>query len=214
MSWHNLVENLIANGTLKTPEVVRAFSKLDRARFLPPEKTAEANEDRPIFIGYGQTISQPSTVAFMMELLKIRPGQKILDIGFGSGWTTALLAELAGDRGQIYATEIVPQLKEFGQKNVLKAGFHNVKFSTSNGSIGLESEAPFDRILCSASAPTIPQPLKKQLAEEGGRLVIPVGEITSSVFLVRRLMKETFVKKEYPGFLFVPLIGKHGVNHP
>lgn len=212
MSWQELVENLIANGILKTPEVVRAFSKLDRVNFIPPEKRGEASEDRPIFIGYGQTISQPTTVAFMMELLKIEPGQKILDVGSGSGWTTALLAELTGDQGQVYATEIVPQLKEFGQKNVTKAGFQNVKFYASNGSIGLADEAPFDRIICSASAPDIPRPLKNQLAEEGGRLVIPVGEITSSIFLIRRLRKKTFTTKEYPGFLFVPLVGKHGAS--
>lgn len=210
MAWSQLVEQLIANGVLKTPEVVRAFSKLDRTDFMRPENQSQADQDRPFSIGYGQTISQPTTVAFMIELLKIEEGNQILDIGSGSGWTTALMAELTGEKGRVLATEVVPQLKEFGENNAKKAGYTNVEFFTSNGSIGLAEEVPFDRILCSATVPEIPQPLKDQLAENGGRLVIPVGEFTSSIYLVRRLESNTYIKKEYPGFAFVPLRGRHG----
>lgn len=210
MAWSELVEQLIASNVLKTPEVVRAFSKLDRVDFMGPENRVRADEDRPFSIGFGQTISQPTTVAFMIELLKIESGNKVLDIGSGSGWTTALMAELVGEEGKVYATEVVPQLEEFGEKNVNKAGYTNVEFFTSNGSVGLAEKAPFDRILCSAAVPHIPQPLKNQLIENGGRLIIPVGEFTSSIFLIRCLENNTYAQKEYPGFAFVPLVGKHG----
>lgn len=210
MVWSDLVDQLVAKGVLKTPEVVRAFSKLDRSQFMRPENQLRADEDRPFSIGYGQTISQPTTVAFMIELLKIEKDNRVLDVGSGSGWTTALMAELAGERGRVYATETLPKLKEFGENNVKKAGYRNVEFYTSNGSLGLAQKAPFDCILCSATVPKIPQPLKNQLAENNGRLVIPVGEFTSSVFLVRRLENNTYTQKEFPGFAFVPLKGRHG----
>jgi len=210
MTWSNLVEQLIANGVLKTPEVVRAFSKIDRTKFMQPENKARSNEDRPFSIGFGQTISQPSTVAFMIELLKLKPGQKVLDIGSGSGWATAIIAEIIGEKGQVYATEVIPQLKEFGEQNLAKQGYLNAEFQAANGSIGLSEQAPFDRILCSATAPEIPQQLKRQLAEDNGRLVIPIGEFTSEITLVKRIEANTFTQKKYPGFTFVPLKGKQG----
>jgi len=120
------------------------------------------------------------------------------------------MAELVGEKGLILATEIIPQLKKFGESNLAKAGYSNVRFYNSDGSTGLAEEAPFDRILCSATVPEIPHSLKNQLAENGGRLVIPVGKFTSSIYLVRRQKNNTFVQKEFPGFAFVPLKGRHG----
>ncbi len=209
MSWQDLVEKLIGSGTLKDPDIIRAFNRVNRKDFMKNESKGRADEDRPFSIGYGQTISQPTTVAFMIELLQPKGEMKVLDVGSGSGWTSALLAEIARSKGQVYATEVIPQLQEFGKKNARQAGYDEIKFYISNGSLGLEKQAPFDRILVSATAPEVPAPLKQQL-KEGGRLVIPVGDFTSSLYLIKRKDKDTFSQKEYPGFSFVPLKGEHG----
>ncbi len=210
MSWSDLVEKLIAEGVLKSPEVVKTFNRVDRKNFVPDDKKAQSDQDKPLFIGYGQTISQPTTVAFMMELLDVKPGQKVLDVGSGSGWTTAILAELVGKDGSVYGVEVIPQLKDFGQKNVEKLGYKNTKHFLANGTMGLANEAPFDRILTSATAPDVPEPLKDQLSEDKGKLVTPVGNITSEIYLVLREDKNTFKTKKYPGFSFVPLKGRKG----
>jgi len=210
MSWSDLVEKLVAEGVLKSPEVVKAFNKVDRKNFVPDQKKAQSDQDKPLVIGYGQTISQPTTVAFMIELLDIRPGQRVLDIGSGSGWTTAILAELVGDQGSVYSVEVIPQLKKFGQENVESLGYKNTHYFLANGSLGLPEQSPFDRILISATAPEVPEPLKDQLSEDSGKLVIPVGNITSDIFLVLRENRNTYKTKKYPGFSFVPLKGKRG----
>jgi len=116
----SLVNNLISQGYLKTPHVIRAFRKIDRADFVLPEFSNSAAANVPLPIGHGQTISQPLTVAFMLELLQPEAGDKILDVGSGSGWTTALLAEIVGKRGQVFSMEIVPELCKFGKENTKK----------------------------------------------------------------------------------------------
>ncbi len=179
------------------------------------EELAELNEALPI--GFGQTISQPLVVAFMMELLQIKEGEKILDVGSGSGWTTALLAHLTGEMGKVIALEIVPELRTFGETNVRKYDFVErgiVKFLCQDGSKGCASEAPFDKILASASVqpdqkdlgsqPEIPEDWKSQL-KVGGIIVAPVGSVIHS--LTKKSDTE-FEKTEYPGFVFVPLIEK------
>jgi len=167
---------------------------------------AEINEAMPI--GFGQTISQPLTVAFMLEELQPEAGDKILDIGSGSGWTTALLAQIVGDKGKITAIEIVPKLKEFGEKNVAKYNFIKegiAKFICADGSKGYKKNAPFDKILCSAAAQEeIPQPWKDQL-KIGGRIVCPVA---SSIWVLEKKSKDEFKETEHSGFAFVPLIEK------
>ena len=164
---------------------------------------AEINEAMPI--GHGQTISQPLVVAFMLEQLKPRQGEKILDIGSGSAWTTALLAEIVGQQGKVIAIEVVPELKKFGEKNLAKYNFTKkgiVEFICANGSKGYKKEAPYDKILCSASAEEIPQAWKEQL-KTGGRIVAPCK---SSILLLIKKSENNFEEKEYPGFVFVPLI--------
>jgi protein-L-isoaspartate(D-aspartate) O-methyltransferase len=210
MAWSDLVEKLIASGVLKTPKVVTAFNKVDRKDFVPEDKKSSSDADKPLPIGYGQTISQPTTVAFMIELLDVEAGQKVLDVGSGSGWTTAILAEIVGERGEVHSVEIIPQLVEFGKENVNNKGYNNTIFYLANGTIGLEKEAPFDRILASATAPEVPEELKDQLSEEKGRLVIPVGNITSEVHLIIKEDEKTYRTKKFPGFSFVPLKGKKG----
>jgi len=209
MDWQDLVNLLIADKILKTPHIIRAFFKVERKNFMPQNVRYLANKDTALPIGYGQTISQPTTVAIMLELLQPEKGNKVLDIGSGSGWTTALLAEIVGQKGEVYAVEIIPQLLEFGKNNVKKAGYKNVKFFQSNGSLGLKKFAPYERILCSAAAPKVPLSLKKQLAPKGN-LVIPVGSISQALVLIKRGKNFSFTKERYPGFMFVRLRGKYG----
>jgi protein-L-isoaspartate(D-aspartate) O-methyltransferase len=200
-----LVENLIHQTWLKTDNIIQAFKKIKRADFLPEESKnlAELNEALPI--GFGQTISQPSVVAFMIELLQPKPGEKILDIGYGSGWTTALVAECVKPNGRVVAIERIKELKEFGEKNISKYNFLEnkiVKTILADGTKGYISEAPFDKILASASGEKIPTEWKKQL-KIGGLIVAPVGY---SVVLIRKNKEDEFEELEYPGFVFVPLI--------
>ena len=202
----SLVEKLIEKGYLKTPRIISAFRKIKRSDFLPEKLKNLAELNEPLPIGFGQTISQPLTVAFMLELLQPKKGDKILDVGSGSGWTTSLLAEIVGSKGKVYAIEIIKELKEFGEKNTKKYNFVNkgiVKFICGDGSKGLLKKSPFDKILVSASAEEIPIELKEQL-KIGGRLVIPVRD---SIFLIVRKNNE-FEEKEFFGFCFVPLIKK------
>jgi protein-L-isoaspartate(D-aspartate) O-methyltransferase len=196
-----LIDELISQGYLKTPRIVRAFRKIDRADFVRPEFLNSAYANAPLPIGEGQTISQPLTVAFMLELLQPKPGDKILDVGSGSGWTTALLAEIVGRKGRVLGIEIVPELRRFGKENIKKY-FIAVEILGVNGSKGYKKQAPYDKILVSAAAGKTPAELKNQLKIRG-RLVIPVK---NSIWLIERLGKNQFREKEHFGFAFVPLV--------
>ncbi len=203
----SLVDSLIQEGWLKTKTIIEAFQKIKRRDFLPEDMKDLAELNEALVIGSGQTISQPLTVAFMLELLQPKPGDKILDIGSGSGWTTALLAEIVGETGKVIAIEIIPELKEFGEKNITKYNFVEkgiAEFICADGSKGYKKEAPFDRILASASAEKIPPAWKEQLKIKG-RIVTPIG---FSIWLFVKKTKEEFEETEYPGFAFVPLISK------
>lgn len=210
-----LIDSLIQDGWLKTPRIIEAFRKIKRADFMftrrslgeggpEVEELAEINEAFPI--GYGQTISQPLVVAFMLEQLEIKPGEKVLDIGSGSGWTTGLLAQIVGSKGKVIAMEIVPELKEFGEKNVSKYNFIEkgiVEFICADGSKGYKKEAPFGKILASAAVQgEIPQAWKEQI-KVNGRIVTPVG---SSIWVLIKKSEKEFEEIEHPGFAFVPLV--------
>jgi protein-L-isoaspartate(D-aspartate) O-methyltransferase len=202
-----LINSLIRDGWLNTERIIKAFQKIKRIDFLPEDtkNLAELNEALPI--SHGQTISQPLTVAFMIELLSPQPGEKILDIGSGSGWTSALLAEIVGSKGKIISVEVIPELKEFGEKNVAKYNFIKkgiVEFICADGSKGYKKEAPFDKILASASAEKIPQEWRNQLKIKG-RIVSPVG---FSIWVLIKKSDKEFEEIEHPGFSFVPLIEK------
>ena len=203
-----LIDSLIEEGWLKTPKIIEAFWKINRADFMPEDmkNLAESNEALPI--GYGQTISQPLVVAFMLEQLNPQPGEKILDVGSGSGWTSALLGEIVGPKGKVFAIEVIPELKEFGEKNVEKYNFIEkgiVKFVCADGSKGYPKEALFDKILCSAAAQKKIPPVWKEQLKIGGRIVTPIG---SSIWLLIKKSEDEFEEIEYPGFAFVPLITK------
>lgn len=206
-SSEKLVNNLVNSGYLKTPQIIEAFKKIDRADFVLERFKKDAYVNSPLPIGYGQTISQPQTVAFMLELLQPWQGNKILDVGSGSGWQSALLAEIVGIKGKVFAIELIPELREFGEKNASKYNFVTkgiLKFIFLDGTKGLPEEAPFDRIIVAASGKEVPSALKTQL-KIGGRLVIP---IQNSIWLIVKKRKSDFEEKEYPGFAFVPLIEK------
>lgn len=200
-----LIDSLIGDGWLKTKRIIKAFRQIKRVDFLPEDIKDLDELNEALSISHGQTISQPLTVAFMIELLNPQPGEKILDIGSGSGWTSSLLAEIVGPKGKIIAVEVVPELKEFGEKNVSKYNFikkGTIEFICTNGSKGYNKEAPFDKILASASAEKIPQEWRNQL-KIGGRIVAPVG---FSIWLLIKKSDSEFEEIEYPGFAFVPLI--------
>ena len=202
-----LIDSLIKERWLKTPRIIEAFRKIKRVDFLPEDMKdmAEMNEALPI--GFGQTISQPLVVAFMMELLEPKEGEKILDVGSGSGWTTALLSEIVGKTGRVIAVELVPELKEFGEKNVSKYSFVEkgiAEFVCADGSKGYEKEAFYDKILASASAGEFPAAWKEQL-KIGGRIVAPIG---NSIWLFVKKSETELKEIEHPGFVFVPLISK------
>lgn len=213
----NLIDSLIKDGWLKTPRIIEAFRKIKRADFLPKDMEDLAELDEALSIGYGQTISQPLVVAFMLEQLEPKEGEKILDVGSGSGWTAALLAEIVGPKGKVIAIDIVPELVEYGKKNVGKYNFLEkgiVEFICTDGSRGYQKEAPYDKILVSASAqkcfPAWKEQLKTRACEDerssstiGGRIVTPID---SSIWLFIKKSEKVFIEQEYPGFVFVPLI--------
>jgi len=199
-----LIDQLIDKKVLKTPHIIEAFRAVHRKHFLPEQMAEGVGLDVPLPIGSGQTNSQPYTVAFMLELLSPKPGQNVLDIGFGSGWTSALLAYIVGRKGKVYAFEVVRQLCEFGKKNIEKFGFirqGRVKVFCKNAAIGSAEFASFDRILVSAAAKSLPDQWILQLATDA-RLVAPVKH---SIWLVEK-HSDKIKRKEYPGFSFVPLV--------
>lgn len=206
----SLIDSLIKSGYLKTPEIISAFKKIKRQDFIGPAEANRAEIDAPLSIGHGQTISQPATVAFMLEKLCPGKGEKILDVGAGSGWTAAMLAEITGAAGKVYGLERIKALKDYAVGNINKYGFIEkgmVQIFCADGYKGLPEFAPFDKVLVSAAAAAVPRELLKQL-KIGGRLVLPVGEQkqTQAVAVINKIAGGKFKKIEYPGFVFVPLI--------
>lgn len=177
--------------------------RINRADFLPLDKKDLSHMDSPIPIGFNQTISQPSTVINMLEWLDVNEGDKVLDVGSGSGWTTALLSIIVGLKGYVYAVEIIPELLEFGRNNCQKYGLMNVRFFLAEkGILGLPDKAPFDRILVSASANELPARLVAQL-KPGGKMVVPVMD---SIIEITKNDSGKITRIAHPGYIFVPLV--------
>lgn len=201
MNYPELVEQLERRQVLRSPAIIRAFKDVRREKFLPADQAAFAGEDHPLSIGHGQTNSQPYTVAFMLELLQPEAGQKVLDVGCGSGWTTALLGHIVGAEGTVIGTERIDDLADQARARVEMVAPNNARVLHTPSQLGYRQAAPYDRILVSASAVELPQELVDQLAV-GATMVIPV---LHSIWRISKTATGVHTE-EYPGFSFVPLI--------
>lgn len=202
-----MVEEQILSRGVRDRRVLEALLKVPRHLFVPKEYIDEAYNDYPLPIGYGQTISQPYMVAVMTELLELSGVEKVLEIGTGSGYQTAILAELSRE---VCTIEKVEELSIRAQEILMRLGYKNVKFKVGDGTLGWPEEAPFDRILVTAGAPEPPPPLLEQLSLDG-IMVIPVGSRYSQVLTrVRKKGESKYESEELFDCAFVPLIGEFG----
>ena len=202
-----VAEQVEARG-VRDPLVLNAMRSVPREHFVPENLRTEAYEDTPLPIGSGQTISQPYIVAFMIEALQLRGGEKVLEIGAGSGYAAAVLAEIAGE---VFTIERIGQLAEQAARNLERAGCINVHVRHADGTEGWADEAPFDSVLVSAGAPDIPRSLLYQV-KVGGQIIIPVGRDQRAQELIRitRVSENEFTREDIADVRFVPLIGKEG----
>jgi protein-L-isoaspartate(D-aspartate) O-methyltransferase len=201
ISNNDLINHLLNTGALRSSNITDAFVHVDRVDFVNDPTVSDVYADYPLQIGYGQTISQPTTVAMMLEMLSPHKGDKIIDIGSGSGWTTALLSFIVGEKGSVTGVERVESLIKFGSRNLHKYNFKNSKIIQAGDELGIVGEK-FDRILVSAAADEFPSELTHQL-KIGGKLVIPVQ---NSIFEVTKKENGKLDALEHYGFTFVPLI--------
>jgi len=194
-------EDLLGRG-IYDKKVIYAFSKVPREEFVPPEYKHLAYEDYPLGIGEGQTISQPYMVAIMLQEMHLRGDEKVLEVGAGSGYVVALLAEICRE---VWGIERIASLAEQARERLKRLGYTNAHIIVGDGSKGLPEEAPFNGILVSAAARRIPPPLIEQLAE-GGRLVIPLANEHSQILTIIEKKEGKLLKREAGTCLFVPLI--------
>lgn len=205
-----LVNNLLRRGYVSKPEVAAALGKVPREEFVPRELRGEAYIDTPLPIGSGQTISAPHMVAMMAEALDLRPGLRVLEVGGGSGYHAAVVAELVSPGGHVFTVERLPELAAFARENITRTGYADtVTVVQSDGSVGLPEHAPFDRIFVACGAPSVPGPLKAQL-KDGGSMLVPVGGRTFQDLIKVEREGDHYVTHNLGGCVFVPLIGEHG----
>jgi len=220
-TWDLLVDSLVREGALQSPEVIRAMKQVPRVLFLPERSSDYATVDAPLPIGRGQTVSAPHMVAIMNEALELEIGHHVLEVGAGCGWAAATMAEIVApkdtprsERGHVYALEIVAELAQLARDNVMRHGFGDrVTVVHSDGSMGYSEHSPYDRILVTAAAPDVPPPLTEQLKARG-ILVIPVGSVHlfQSLVRIRRMSDSSLTEENLGGVAFVPLTGRFGHN--
>jgi len=192
--------------------VARAMLKVPRHLFVPYQYRKEAYVDTPLPIGSGQTISAPHMVAIMCDLLDLKPGENVLEIGGGSGYHAAVVAEVVGKSGKIIAVERYPELAERAKALLKELGYDNVEIVVGDGSKGYEEGSPYDKIYVTATAPEIPKPLLDQL-KPGGRMLIPVGDYVQYLYIVDKNIDGSIKKRRWGAVRFVPLVGEYGFKY-
>ena len=203
-----MVENQLIPRRISDPRVLEAFRNVPRHKFVPENMHRSAYEDCALPIGEGQTISQPYMVAVMTELLRLKGDEKVLEIGTGSGYQAAILSELCRE---VITIERIQELSEKAEKNIRDLDINNIKFVVGDGSQGFAEAAPYEGIIVTAACPKIPTPLIGQL-KEGGRLVVPVGNMSLQVLTtVTKHGDKTSMEESVP-CVFVPLLGKFGFD--
>ena len=205
-----LVDGLLRRGYITSSSVENAMRRVPREEFVPQRLRDEAYIDTPLPIGDGQTISAPHMVAIMAEKLEVQPGHKVLEVGAGSGYHAAVVAELVRPGGRVFTVERFESLARFAEANLARAGYSDtVEVIVGDGSLGLPTQAPFDRIFVACGAPNVPSPLVEQLSD-GGHMLVPVGGrmYQDLIKVVKRGKKVT--TESHGGCVFVPLVGEHG----
>jgi protein-L-isoaspartate(D-aspartate) O-methyltransferase len=208
LARERMVKNQLIPRGISNQRVLEAMGKIHRHLFVEEALMGEAYNDHPLPIGHKQTISQPYMVALMTEALELEGMEKVLEIGTGSGYQTAILAELAKI---VYTVERIEPLLVKSKQLLQEMGYTNIRFKVSDGTVGWEEFAPYDAIMVTAGAPKIPQPLLNQLAP-GGRMIIPIGNRYSQDLILVTRDRSRFVEKNLGGCRFVDLIGNHGWN--
>ncbi len=201
-----MVERQLKARGLADPRLLAAFRKVPRHAFVPAELQRDAYADHPLPIGSGQTISQPYMTALMISLLRLQGHERVLEIGSGSGYQTAILAELALE---VYSVERLPELLSGVKRKVEALGYLNVHLTPGNGSMGWPEHAPYDAILVSAAAPELPRPLVEQL-NDPGRMAVPIGPVSGQMLTEVEKRQGSLRQTGVAGCVFVPLLGEHG----
>ena len=204
----NMVETQLVARGINDSRVLATFYKIPRHRFVPRENQTDSYSDFPLPIGANQTISQPYIVALMTERLDLTGKEKVLEIGTGSGYQTAILSELAKE---VYTIETVPELAKNSQELLDELGYKNIYFKTGDGTLGWKEKEPFDRIIITAYCPEVPAPLVEQLKEKG-KIVLPLGGISGQMLTLAEKKEGVLVYQDICPCVFVPLIGAYGVN--
>ena len=206
-----MVEEQLTPRGIVDPAVLGAFKKVPREKFIDPEHQNLAYIDSPLSIGEGQTISQPFTVAMMTQLLELSSTDKVLEVGTGSGYQAAILAEIVKE-GKVFTLERVTSLARKARETIGNLGYENVEVTIGDGTKGLPNEAPFDAIIVTAAAPEVPQPLIDQL-KIGGRLVMPIGGEWHQEMVRLTKTEEGIERENFGGYRFVPLVGEYGCQY-
>jgi protein-L-isoaspartate(D-aspartate) O-methyltransferase len=210
MNKTQLMEHLIKNNHLKSVAVERAFMKVKRDKFIPEDQKGMTYYDIPLSIPAGQTISAPSMIAMMLELSELHEGMKVLEVGTGSGYNTALLAEIVGQEN-VVTVERVPELVKFARENLEKSGYDKIKIVEGDGSLGYADDAPYDRILATAAGPKLPRQWIDQI-KPMGLVIAPVGgrHFYQELIVARKSSDGRVNELKHGSCVFVPLVGEEG----